>query len=44
MGSNTPFLLSLLNLELLWEIVRTSLFLGHNPEKHVVTMIILIDG
>ena len=44
MGSNTPFLLSLLNLELLWEIVSTSLFFGQNPEKHVVTMIIYFDG
>jgi hypothetical protein len=44
MGSNTPFLLSLLKLELLWEIRNTSLFFGKYPEKHVVTMIFCSDG
>ena len=44
MGSNTPFLLSLLNLELLWEIVSTSLFFRILSQKHVVTMIINYDG
>ena len=44
MGSNTPFLLSVLNLELLWEKESTSLFFGQISEKHVVTMIIKFDG
>ena len=44
MGSNTPILLSLLNLELMWEIASTSLFFGQMTEKHVVTMIIYFDG
>jgi len=39
MGSNTPFLLSLYESRVWWEIRDSNLFFGKRYEKHVVTMV-----